>query len=245
MNKLAKIAKYFSIFSAVNLSRFAKISFIVGSRFSFFSLINITGPIAGILGGLSGIITALISRILINIVFFKLSVFTSLISFLPHSISSLYWINNTKNKNLFFNLFIPLINLIIFSALSIKIYSFSSYAWVYSLFWLMPISISLLNKFYKDNKYLNNKFLLSLGTTFCAHSVGSVTWLISGYLSNNLLLAKEWLALMPIVLIERVLFASGIYLVYAIATYWITNKKLILEKLKIGYDAASRRHYGR
>lgn len=69
------------------------------------------------------------------------------------------------------------------------------------LFWLIPI----IAYFFKD-RYL---FLRSLGATFIIHSVGGLIWIWAFNLP-----ATVWQALIPIVIVERMLFAGGITLSY-------------------------------
>ncbi|MFA6328466.1 MAG: hypothetical protein WCY41_03400, partial [Candidatus Micrarchaeia archaeon] len=73
-------------------------------------------------------------------------------------------------------------------------------AWIYSLYWLIPaIALAL----------PEHLFLRSLGSTFTAHAIGSVVWLYA-FPST----AVFWLALIPVVAFERLLFASGISISY-------------------------------
>jgi len=52
-------------------------------------------------------------------------------------------------------------------------------------------------------------FLVALSSSFIAHAVGSVIWLYS--LSMP---AEKWIALIPIVAVERFIFAAGSFLVH-------------------------------
>jgi hypothetical protein len=70
-------------------------------------------------------------------------------------------------------------------------------SWLYSLYWLVPVAGVLV---FKDNL-----FVKSLGTTFTAHAVGSVAFLYAFGMTPEF-----WLALIPLVFVERVLFALGI-----------------------------------
>ncbi len=73
-------------------------------------------------------------------------------------------------------------------------------AWYYSLYWLIPVAAS----FTKKSLVMN-----SLGATFTAHAIGGVTFL---YAFN--LPAETWIALIPVVFLERMLFTAGIALSY-------------------------------
>jgi len=73
-------------------------------------------------------------------------------------------------------------------------------AWYYALYWLIPLGAS----FFK-----NNLFARSLGATFTAHAVGSVVFLYAFPMP-----AAAWIALIPVVAVERFAFASGICISY-------------------------------
>lgn len=74
-------------------------------------------------------------------------------------------------------------------------------AWVYSLYWLIPVIAVFLPQ---------RLFLRSLGATFTAHAVGSVVWLYAFQTTPAF-----WVALIPVVAFERLMFASGITVSYA------------------------------
>ncbi len=60
-----------------------------------------------------------------------------------------------------------------------------------------------------------------LASTFIAHSVGSVLWLYTGTMS-----AAVWMSLIPVVAIERFVFAGGMMVVYYAVSYlrnWLLN----------------------
>ena len=73
-------------------------------------------------------------------------------------------------------------------------------AWYFSLYWLIPV----LAEFKKDRLILR-----SLGATFTAHALGSVIFLYGFGLP-----AAVWIGLIPIVALERGLFAVGIWASY-------------------------------
>ncbi len=79
---------------------------------------------------------------------------------------------------------------------------FGTIAMAYALWWTIPIAASILPK---------NLFLRSLGATFNQHAVGSVLYL---YFVPGMGNPAIWLALIPVVAIERLVFASGISVSY-------------------------------
>lgn len=74
-------------------------------------------------------------------------------------------------------------------------------AWVYSVYWLIPVLLYVIRK--------KSLFLEALGSTFIAHAVGSVIWIYADPITPH-----AWLALIPVVFIERLIFASGIVVVF-------------------------------
>jgi hypothetical protein len=86
----------------------------------------------------------------------------------------------------------------------------------YALLWIIPLILAFFNNFQS----------FALGASFTAHAVGSVIWL---YFFPELS-AYTWLSLMPQVIIERILIASGIYCFACIYSYNINNKSFKLFK---------------
>lgn len=109
--------------------------------------------------------------------------------------------------------------------------------WFYSLFWLIP----LLTYPFK------NKFLLarSLGATFTAHAVGGAIWIWVFKLPPGV-----WVSLIPVVIMERGIFALGICASYILTNNvlallvrrrlltrtFLLDKRFIFSKLRIGND---------
>lgn len=75
---------------------------------------------------------------------------------------------------------------------------FGTFAMAYSLYWLIPMFAAFLP---------NLLFLRSLGATFCQHAIGSIIFLYTIPALQN---PQVWIALIPIVAVERLFFASGI-----------------------------------
>ncbi len=75
-------------------------------------------------------------------------------------------------------------------------------AWTYSLYWFIPVAYGV---FFLSN--FRSLFFHMLATTFIAHAVGSVIWIYSIPSIPTL-----WLGLIPLVAVERLVFASGITL---------------------------------
>jgi len=75
--------------------------------------------------------------------------------------------------------------------------------WYYSLFWVIPAIVAYANT--------KNLFFRSLGATFSAHAIGSVAFLYA-FAPNPTI----WVTLIPIVTVERIVFALGISASYMV-----------------------------
>ena len=69
-------------------------------------------------------------------------------------------------------------------------------AWPFALYWLIPLAATILP---------NNLLLRSYGATFSAHAIGGVLWIYTIPTTP-----AYWIALIPVVLVERSVFAAGI-----------------------------------
>lgn len=85
--------------------------------------------------------------------------------------------------------------------------------WYFSLFWTIPIFA-----YFFRERFL---FLRALGSTFTAHAVGSTLWLWTFSLP-----VSAWNSLIPVVFLERFLFAIGI----SASFIFVNNLIYFLEK---------------
>ena len=174
-----------------------KLSYIVGSFFSFFSLKNCLVPLSGAFGGMKGSLLIGAARM------FSIFYFTGELSlrgcalYIPGLLGSLYW----ASSSLYIRLLLPLTCLILFC-----IHPVGGAAFLYSLLWLIPIIIYFIP--------LQSIFLTSLGSTYSIHAVGSVIWLYTTPMTPAM-----WLALIPIAFMERLFFAAGMTIAHHAITY--------------------------
>lgn len=82
--------------------------------------------------------------------------------------------------------------------------TYTSCACFYSCFWLIPLLAIWLP--------YNSLFIRMLGSVFTAHAIGSNLWLFFG----PTLLPAQWIALIPIVIVERIILATGMFIIYQI-----------------------------
>ncbi|MBI2649692.1 hypothetical protein HYX04_00080 [Candidatus Woesearchaeota archaeon] len=189
---------------------------LIGADNQFFTLFQFFGPVAGaFLGPVAGVLSVLIAQVASKIVQgnfnvlydgivnffisgnFKFLLDVELLRLTPMLFAA--WYFGTKKGKLSF--FVPVAAIILFVA-----HPVGRQAWFFSLFWTIPIIIKLLPK-----KYGDRVFLRSLGATFTAHAVGGAMW---NYIVP--MTKAAWIALIPVVIYERLLFAGGIAVSFVI-----------------------------
>lgn len=197
-----------SIVSASSLmliSSFFKANLIFGSKSAFFSAINIVGPLCGMSGSLafSGAVFALASIARIAMLA-KFSLASSILSYhIPTFFASASW----AHPSFLFRCLVPLACIILF-----VVHPVGGQVSFYACYWLIPLAIYCMPS--------AGVFLTALASTFVAHAVGSVLWLYAVPLD-----ASIFAALMPIVIVERLLYATGMTLVCMLLDFL---KKIIM-----------------
>ncbi|MFH0952460.1 MAG: hypothetical protein V1838_04750 [Patescibacteria group bacterium] len=167
---------------------------IVGSD-TRFTLFDFFGPLAtGFIGLVPGIIAIFFMQLGNFIIHGALVIDAgTIIRFFPMLFAAWYFARKSS-----FNIIIPLLAMAAFI-----IHPIGRTAWVYSLYWLVPV----ICYFFRERWLLAR----ALGTTFTAHAVGSVLFLWVFALPKAV-----WLSLIPLVAFERMLFASGIVVMYVV-----------------------------
>jgi hypothetical protein len=175
-----------------------KINFspLIGAENQFFTLFQFFGPVAGaFLGPLFGVIAVAFAQL---IDFFVVGKEATLINFLrltPMLFAAYYF--GSKKRNL--SLIVPIIAIIAF-----VLHPVGREVWFFTLFWTIPIIARLM-----PAKYAYSLPSKSLGATFTAHAVGGAFWIWTVPMT-----AGQWVALIPVVIYERALFAAGIGISY-------------------------------
>jgi len=176
------------------------VSKIVGSGQDF-TLFEFMAPIGGMfLGPLFGALSAFVVRGVNVLVSGQIWDFLTIMRFLPMILATVYFGLKGKKMAIVFP-----VCMILF-----LIHPIGRQAWLYPMLWIIP----LMATFGKKRLILN-----SLGATFTAHAVGSTIFLYAFGLTPQI-----WLGLIPVVLIERGVFAIGIW-----ASYLVFNT--VLDKL--------------
>jgi hypothetical protein len=178
-----------------------KLSWVVGSHAAFFSAANMWTPLAGAFGGAQvatgSFIIALAAR---TLVYGALSLH-ALAYHIPGYCASLYWSSSSRVARALF----PLAAMMLFWLNPV-----GAQAWGYALLWLIPLSIALVKR--------PTVWITALGSTFTAHAAGTIIWLYS-----MPLVPMAWYGLMPLVMVERVLFATGLFIMYHVVHYGIAH----------------------
>lgn len=189
-----KVASFAGI---AKISGLMKISFLVGSQMVWFSATNSVLPLAGAFGGVMGSGLVFLIRQLIHLMVSKTVSLSFLAFCIPGFCASLYW----ATQHYIVRLLLPIACMGLF-----VIHPVGAQAFVYSLYWLIPVVL-----FFMPKKTI---FLQALGSTFIAHAVGSVIWLYTVPMT-----ATTWMALMPLVLFERVAFALGMVIMHHVISF--------------------------
>lgn len=165
---------------------------VVGSKVKF-TAYDAVAPVAGaFIGSVPGVVAVLLTQ-LFNFLAHGAHFVDAgtIIRFFPMIFAVLYF---AKKSSL--NWIVPLL-----AALAFIAHPIGRSVWYFSLFWMIPIAMY----------FMRERFLVAraLGSTFSAHAVGGALWIWAFNLPANV-----WNSLIPIVAIERLLFAAGIALSY-------------------------------
>ncbi len=219
MTSLQKKLFFLALFSIVGFITL-QIPFnkIMGSSVSF-TLFDFFAPMAGgFLGPVFGVASVFTVEV-INLLVKQTPLTTgSVIRLFPTLFAVLYFaLASKKNFTGKWFLAIPMLCIIAFI-----VHPIGRQVPYYALmFWSIPV----IAYFKKDNL-----FIKSLGSTFTAHAVGGALWIWAFNLP-----AAVWNGLIPVVITERLLFATGIAVSYVVVKHtleFLTAKK-ILPKLDI------------
>jgi len=166
----------------------------LGAQNQYFTLFQFFGPIAGgFLGAGAGILSVLLAQLVSFVLLGKSVDLINILRLAPMLFAALYFAAYGKGKLV--QATVPLACMALF-----MLHPVGSQAWYYSLYWLIPAIALLIPE---------HLFLRSLGSTFTAHAIGGIIWLYT--LPTT---PAFWLALIPIVAFERLLFAAGISVSY-------------------------------
>ena len=203
---------FFAVFAVLSLLLYqVKFSTILGVPSQSFTLFQFTGPTAaGVLGPVLGVVSVIgveMANFLIGGQPLDLITF---VRFFPMAFAAIYF--GSKNK---LTALPAIICMILF-----WMHPSGAQSWFYALYWLIPVGAM----FFKDNIIAR-----ALGSTFTAHAIGSVAFL---YAFN--LPPEVWVALIPVVAVERLTFAAGI-----VVSFYAINTVVDLVTSKTGFKFAN------
>ncbi|MBI3036402.1 hypothetical protein HYY73_01410 [Candidatus Woesearchaeota archaeon] len=191
-------------------------SALTGTKNQFFTLFQFFGPIAGgILGSTFGVLTVLFAQTAQFIAAGKEITMLNVLRLLPMLFAAGYF--SSKGKKVTASIMVPLVCIAIFLA-----HPIGRQAWYFSLFWTVPLIAKLMPQ---------RLFLRSLGATFTAHAVGGAIWAWTVPMT-----VQQWNLLIPVVIIERLLFATGISVSYVAINSALDKLKAIVPSGFVNVD---------
>lgn len=192
----------FSAACGIKSASLFKMSHIIGSYASFFSASSIALPLVGKWVSMHTLFMTCSFSFALRLLF-GASALPMLAYWIPGLCAALYW----KLPSTFYRAGLPLLSMILFCT-----HPVGAAASMYSLYWLIPLTIAFM--------HTKNIWLHALASTFTAHAVGSVIWLYTVPMTS-----AAWLALIPLVACERLLYASGIVVCDAIIAVCVSRQR--------------------
>lgn len=188
-----------SIFFSVllKIASLLKMSFIVGSYCALFSATSLVMPLSGAFGGTFGALLTCIFAMGFKLMTGTIFSLHFLAYFVPGLCAALYFASHSW----VIRVLVPAACMMFFI-----VHPIGHQVWYYSLYWMIPIALYFSRR--------NTLFLEALGSTFVAHAVGSVIWLYT-----MPMVPAMWLALIPVVFVERILFAVGMVCLHHVFSF--------------------------
>lgn len=210
MNKnFEKMMAFSASFFVLVATKTVKLSLFIGSKIAHFSAINILGPVFGAFFGISNFIALLGFSLVLKFLGFSLVPFATITFGLPTLFASLTLKSLLKSEKNISSFVLSVVLPIVCMGLFFIAPSSVGFAKLYAAYWLIPVLIYFTLNFIKSNSYISNLFLASLSSTFVAHATGSIIWAFSVNM-----LPHQWVLLIPLVALERIVFASAISISY-------------------------------
>lgn len=179
-----KVIKFIFVLMLALFAKFVSFNWIIGSHGLTFSLSSMMAPVIGNQFGIS----------FVALFFFTPKIFyaKSIVLFLLHRLPLFFASHAFKKPTFFVSVIIPAVCMLLFVSSEV-----GSIAWCYSLYWIIPIALYFLR---------SSVISRALTASFVSHCVGSVIWLY--YCAE--IAPAIWIALIPVVAVERLLIAAGI-----------------------------------
>lgn len=204
----------FGVFALIAMQ--VNFSALVGAQNQFFTVFQFFGPISGaFLGPVGGVLSVLTAQVLNFFVTGKTVSLLDIMRLFP-MVFAAYYFGTSKKKE--FGLLVPLLEIALF-----VLHPVGTTVWFFSLFWLIPVFCRLV--------FPNNILAKSFGATFFAHAVGGAIWIYTIPMT-----AEQWVALIPVVIFERTLFAFGIAASFILMTSLLARVEHLLPKETISVN---------
>lgn len=179
-----------------------------------FTLFDLFAPISGaFLGTPLGIVSVLAMQI-VNILFHGTAIDKGVIIRLFPTLFAV-WVFSRRDR---LSLLVPIV-----AIASFNLNPVGRSVWFYSLFWLVPIVVWRFRE--------KSLIARSLAATFSAHAAGGAVWIWAFNLP-----ASVWVGLIPVVVLERSIFALGISASFILMTNifgYLSSKKLLPTSLNL------------
>jgi len=194
-----------SLFITLILHYFIKLSYIVGSYCMFFSGSSVILPVAGLYASWPCLALVFLFRSahsLLNPIYFITHYFPGMGAALSMRFN--HWMISVAT---------PAVCMMLF-----MMHPVAGQVWIYSCYWLIPMII-----YFLEQRTGPMYFLTALRSTFIAHALGSVIW---AYLKP--ITVAQWQLLLPIVVLERLVFAGSIT-ICCMTIDWIKTRRVKAE----------------
>ena len=212
------------------LGSLCKISLVWGNTFFCFTGVSIVGALVGVYAGLPFLMLCIVVSHAMKAVILGTSISMLSITYgLPTIISALFLRISLKMKSEIdiekrlayqvidgvLRLLVPGVCLLLF-----LLHPSGKGAFLYGCYWFIPMILYVVDNvfFFGSRRKMLRLFSSSLSATFLAHAVGSVLWVYAIPMTT-----AQWLALIPVVAVERLTFASGMSVLYLLIE--IASKK--------------------
>lgn len=192
------------IMTLAKMSSLLKLSFVFGTFFTCFSASCITIPLIGLLGGTFSTMVFFTITLLSRLVLGYGISFKILAYYIPGLCASLY----LAQRSALLAVGLPIICMIAFI-----LHPVGHDAALYTAYWLIPLLLLCIPQ--------KTVFTHALTATFIAHAVGSTLWIYTHPTTPAL-----WLALIPIVALERLIYALGITVMHTAITVVVGTKRV-------------------
>ncbi len=177
--------KIISVSFLVFLAHALPFNLIIGSLHATFSWSSMFAPVVASNYGLGFVSLFFISKKLFSLSCVGLGLFAL------HRLPLFFSARAFQKREIFTSFFVPAVCMALFSC-----HDVGRQVWCYSWYWFIPMVLFFVN---------TSPWSRALSASFVAHAVGSVVWLYTA-----LIPAQVWLALIPVVIVERLLIAGGI-----------------------------------